>query len=75
MMLDPHVEQMLADLDDDDWHALVTRVRPPGTSQVTPPGELPARGQITSRAQLKGMTPKQIVEAREQGQLNELMGR
>jgi hypothetical protein len=29
MQLDPAVEQQLADLSDEDWHALMARVRPP----------------------------------------------
>ena len=33
--LDPTVEQQLADMSDEDWHALTVRVRPPKTR----PGE------------------------------------
>lgn len=48
------------------------------TTAAAPAGEVTSNGkvtgpqQISSRDQLKGMTPKQIIEAREKGQLDDL---
>ena len=39
-----------------------------------PPLPQPPHGQITDRAQLRGMSPEQIVELKEEGGLNQLLG-
>ncbi|MCT7369456.1 hypothetical protein A7R75_10650 [Mycolicibacterium llatzerense] len=43
-------------------------------AEVTSNGKVTGTQQITSRDQLKGMSPKEIVAAREAGQLDELQG-